>query len=375
MSIDIRVDGVPGEIHSCANWLRGSLAAGVDRCLTAMHSALGQASSGWQGPAGQSFQDRIGMAASKVDGLRAGIEATANAIDSYAQDLATAKAGMRRARQIATQADLEVNGTTIMDPGPSPALIPLPFNDLANQSAVNAHHSSLAAISAHQRKVEAYQKAEEEARRAREILNAAKDVGQRALNDLQGNPVVHAADFVGGVVAGLAITHVNTLKKQAQFLMEGARLAEQRYLNARTAADRAYYSREAYKRFLEGDQAERRAASAGRRVGSRVPIVGLGVTALGIGNDIHQGKPVGKSVISGGGGAILGGMAAGAAAGAIGGPPGIIIGAGVGTLVGVGAGAALDYGYDRLPDGVKNGIEDGFDAVGDGVSDAWDAVF
>ena len=43
---------------------------------------------------------------------------------------------------------------------------------------------------------------------------------------------------------------------------------------------------------------------------------------------------------------------------------------GAGVLVGVG----LDYSYDALPQGVKNGIENGVKAVGNAIGDAGEAI-
>jgi hypothetical protein len=40
------------------------------------------------------------------------------------------------------------------------------------------------------------------------------------------------------------------------------------------------------------------------------------------------------------------------------------------VLVGVG----LDYSYDALPQGVKNGIENGVKAVGNAIGDAGEAI-
>jgi len=125
---------------------------------------------------------------------------------------------------------------------------------------------------------------------------------------------------------------------------------------------------EAYRRA----EAER-AAAVGRRVLGKVPLIGWGVTAAGIGYDIHNGKPAGKAVLSG-----LGGAAAALAVGAaVGGPigVGVVVGIGVGVLVGVG----LDHAYDALPAGVREGIDNGIDAVGDaiggGAKKVWDSVF
>ncbi|GID46640.1 hypothetical protein Aca07nite_39150 [Actinoplanes capillaceus] len=58
----------------------------------------------------------------------------------------------------------------------------------------------------------------------------------------------------------------------------------------------------------------------------------------------------------------------------IGGPVGTVAGAGVGIAVGMVARGALDAAYDRLPEGTKLAIEDGFEVVGDGAKLVGDGV-
>lgn len=72
-------------------------------------------------------------------------------------------------------------------------------------------------------------------------------------------------------------------------------------------------------------------------------------------------------MISGVGGAASA-MLVGAA---VGGPVGAVVGLGVGIVVS----GELDWGYDKLPQGVQDGIENGFKAVGSGVKDAWNSIF
>lgn len=93
----------------------------------------------------------------------------------------------------------------------------------------------------------------------------------------------------------------------------------------------------------------------------------MGITATGVGYDIRQGKPAGKAVFSGVGGAATA-MLAGAA---IGGPVSAAVGLGVGIVAGVG----LDELYEHLPDGVQDGIENGVQAIGDGIKNVWNSVF
>jgi hypothetical protein len=111
----------------------------------------------------------------------------------------------------------------------------------------------------------------------------------------------------------------------------------------------------------------------GRIIAGKLPVIGLGVTALGAWYDIHNGKPAGKAVISG-----LSGFGAGIVFGLIvSGPVGwTALGAvGASALVGVG----VDMAYDALPKGVQDAIEDGVEATVDGITEGaknlWDAIF
>ena len=89
---------------------------------------------------------------------------------------------------------------------------------------------------------------------------------------------------------------------------------------------------------------------------------------------IRTGKPVGKAVLSGVGGALAA-AGTGAAIGTMfGGPVGTVAGAGVGIVFGMATSGALDAAYDRLPAGTQKAIEDGFRTIGDGVGDAAEAV-
>jgi hypothetical protein len=160
-------------------------------------------------------------------------------------------------------------------------------------------------------------------------------------------------------------------------------LAKERYLSSmKVPSEGLRYNNEAWQRYLDADENLRKAESAARRFGSKVPIIGLGITAAGIGYDIHQGKPAGKAIISGvvgagaayGVGALVASAAAGAQIGMLGGPVGIVVGGVVGVGASLIASGAADYAYDQLPEGVKNGIEDGFNAVADAVGDAGKAV-
>ena len=125
---------------------------------------------------------------------------------------------------------------------------------------------------------------------------------------------------------------------------------------------------------MESDGYALRAAKVGSLIESKIPVVGLVVTAADIGYDIHTGKPVGKAVISGVGGALAAAGTGALVGTMIAGPVGTVVGAGVGIVAGLVVSGGLDWGYEELPDGAKQAIEGGFDAVGHGIGDAGSAI-
>ncbi|RZU51601.1 hypothetical protein EV385_3432 [Krasilnikovia cinnamomea] len=384
MPIDTRIDGDPASIRATATWLRGRLAASLDQSVDDLFAARDQGDGAWRGDAGPAFTARMDSAGRKSDALRGDVERVAQGFNRYADDLATAQAGMERARGIARDAGLQLAGDVIMDPGPAPALTALPTDRAPTPEMVQAHNSSVTAYNAHQDKVAAYAQAQDEAKRSSAAWDAAKGIYKNMADDVRTKPLLVAADVVNGaVVGGLAQKHVSILRKQADAFMEESKTATQRYLNARGGSPEALrYNQDAYQRYLDADKYTRRADSVARRVGSKIPIVGLGITAAGIGYDVHQGKPVGKAVISGVGGALAAAGTGALIGTAFGGPVGTVAGAVIGAGVGIVTSGALDYAYDELPEGTKAAIEDGFAAIGDagaaigdGAKKVWDSIF
>ncbi len=384
MPIDTQLDGNPASIRASADWLGKSLAAGIDRSVTDLFAARDDAESGWQGDAGPAFRGRMDTAARKADTLRADVERVAQSFHAYADELTTAQAGMERARGIAREAGLELAGATILDPGPGPSVPVLPTGQAPTTEQVQAYNTQVTAYNDHQTKAAAYVSAQGEADRSRGIVDAAKAIGKNVWDDVRGKALLNAGDFINaGVVGGLAAKHTSILKAQAGALLDEAKVAEERYLKARGGSPEAKrLNLESYKKFMEADEFTRRADQVGRRVGAKLPIIGLAITAAGIGYDVHQGKPVGKAVISGVGGALAAAGTGALIGTAIGGPVGTVVGAGAGLVVGLVVSGGLDWGYDQLPGGTKAAIEDGFsaigdagEAVGDTAKKVWNSIF
>ena len=388
MPINTKIDGDPESIRAAGRWLRATLSSGVEDCAGDVYKARDESESGWRGQAGPAFRTKMTSGGKKADELARDADRAGQSFQTFADELQTAQAGMVRARQIASGAGLQVKGDEILEPGAGPVLQALPSDGSAAPEAVRAYNEGVVAQQAHARRVQAYNEAAAEASRSRSIEDAAKAVGRNVWDDLRGKAPLQVADLVNGaVVGGLAAKHTSILKQQAARLLDESKLAAERYLAAPGGSPEARrYNADAYRKFLDADEMTRRAESVGRRVGSKIPIIGLGITAAGVGYDISQGKPAGKAIISGVGGALAAAGTGAAVGTMIGGPVGTVVGAGAGLVVGVVASGALDWGYDQLPQGVKDGIEGGVKAVGDAVGDAgeaigggakkaWDAIF
>ncbi len=381
MPINTKIEGDPESIRSAAGWLRGTLSAGVHDTVNQVYHARSNSETMWEGQAGEAFRARMTSGGGKADELSTSATDAAQSFDTYAADLQTAQVGMGRAREIAHTGGLRVTADEIMEPGPAPtAPAALPTDGSTTPQMVQAYNDAGTEQNNHAQKVAAYTAASEEANRARGIGDNARNVGRTIWNELSEKKWLNAADFTNGAVGGLAARHASVLRAEHARLMSEARTSIQRYLASGGGAEARFQNSRAYAKFLEADDALRRAGSVGRLIGSKIPVIGLAISSAGIGYDISQGKPPGKAIISG-----VGGAAAGIAVGALAsGPVGwVALGAvGAGVVVGVG----LDYAYDALPQGVKNGIENGVEAVGSAIGDAgkeigsgakkvWNSVF
>ncbi|QYN35500.1 hypothetical protein K1T35_45575 [Pseudonocardia sp. DSM 110487] len=141
---------------------------------------------------------------------------------------------------------------------------------------------------------------------------------------------------------------------------------------------------------MEADELKREADRVGRRVSAKIGLAGLGISGVGVAYDVFQGKSLVKAAVSGVGGTVAAGLT-GARIGALigtfaGGPVGTAAGAVLGWGAGLAVSAIADWGYDQLPKGLRDSIENGTrpvenairdtgKAMLDGMTKAWDVIF
>ncbi|MDQ3151881.1 MAG: hypothetical protein M3R63_09225 [Actinomycetota bacterium] len=379
MPIDTLIDGDPESIRQAGRWLRSTLSTKVVDCVSDIHHARTEGEWAWGGGAGAGFHTRMTSGTHQGDILAADADTAGRDFEAHADNMVTALAGMGRARQIGRDGGLDVVDEQILEPGPAPsAPQALPTDGSATAAMVQSYDAGIQAQEVHAQRAAAYAAAADEAANARRVVDDSTTwLRNKTVQEFRAKKWVHAADFGVNVgVAGVVASRVQSLRNHGQFLLSQRDLHDTHYLRGGGARSTAL----AQHFFDEADEAFRRSASVAARFGGKVPVIGLGITAAGIGVDVSQGKPVGKAVISGAAGALA---AAGTVA-LVGGPVGVA--AGLGIVAGVGVGWLAEAGYDALPHGVQDGIENGVDAVGGAIGDtgsaigsgakrAWDAIF
>jgi uncharacterized protein YukE len=373
MPINTKIAGNPTSIHSTATWLRSQLQAGVHDCGTQVYKARTDAEGGWRGGASSGFQSKMATGGQAIDGLHTDVGTLSQSFDQYADSLHTAQAGVQRAKEVALQGGLTVNGDTIEEPGPAPtAPQSLPTDGSATPQQVQQHTVAMQSSQDYQRKVTAFGQAKEEADQANGVVNNAKKAAEAVWDDLTSKKYIHASEFTNGVGGHLLEIQRSTLKAEADSLRTDAAKFEDNYLHSPGGSAQAKLNEEL--RFNNMMKASELDGDVGdlARIGGKVPVLGLAIAAGGVGWDIAHGKPAGKAVFSG----VIGtGVAFAAEAGLAGLAEGtaVVVAAatpvGVAVLAGVGAGLAADYAWDHwVPDGVKNKIDEGLSTAGHDIA-------
>ncbi|EIE99194.1 WXG100 family type VII secretion target [Saccharomonospora glauca] len=382
MSIDTKIEGDPETIRTAARWLRNTLAEAVHDCTTQIYAARTDTEADWTGPAGDAFREKMTNGGKKADGIADDARSAADHFDRFADDLHTAQTRMERARAIARDGGVTVQGTQIIDPGPGPdAPGDLPDDATPEQRA--QHADAVTAHQQHARKLAAYREAATEASSAREEFNLKESITKNLLYEVQKKPPFHASFVADGLFAGYAANRAAAKALTAKW----ARMGAARQLSNVTGITHRGLPHSDTGRALKAAERARGAAAnartwsrTARAVGGKIPVLGLGITAASTAYDIAAGDtPAGKAIVVNGG-SLAASIAAGAAVGSVVPVGGTVVGAIVGTGVGLVASGALGTAWDaaantEIGKAVTDGINKGASAIGNGLKKAWNSIF
>jgi uncharacterized protein YukE len=331
MPIITTIEGNPDELRRAADWLRGGLSAGMQSAADRAHRVRRHAEAGWTGAASDAFQARMHTVGSAGDHLVQGVDRLAGVLDSYADALHTAQAGVRRARRIAADGGIPVTATMIADPPDQVSV--------AN-----------------------YVAAREEVECARRALRTAADIAKAALTVLIGNRYLTAAEFVTGYGKPLAEAHVRGLESRARLLLKEVEVQEDLYRRSLAGTPERLRGGATVAQRMAAYEAQELAKNTKiRTLGRGLRIGGPLLAPVGVGWDIHQGTPPGKAIFSG-----IGGLVAGTTAEAlltvVGCPP--IVSVPVSIGIGNVTSAWNGYVYEHVvPDNIQRKIDNGLRGV------------
>lgn len=402
MPLNTKVEGEPASIRASAQWL-SQVEQKIHTAGTHARQASSTSEASWTSSAGDSFRGGMSQIAPKIDDVATDHADMCRELNKHADNLDTVKQRTEQARQHAREAGLTVNGDQIMEPGPEPTPpAPLPSDKPATPEQQQAHAAGTQAQAAYARKVQAYQQCSQTIDDARKLENSSLEVLNRFISGLVEKSPFNVADVMTGL-AGATAAQSSAFRATATAIAESgkldraARLMHSPYLSlqnqtraaaihARNSVNMAEATRKATatktaqlvdklgprtKAILQTNlngkinpsTVGNKVLRGSLKVGSKLPVVGLGITALGIGYDTQiAGKDPTTSIASG-----LGGYAAGAGASAL------VLAAGgpVGWAVGIGAVASIGVGFaiEEWGDDVAGAAGDAADAVGDWASD------
>ncbi|WP_184723903.1 WXG100-like domain-containing protein [Saccharopolyspora phatthalungensis] len=393
MPLDIKVDAQPGTIRTAADWLDG-MARAVDAALDIINRVRGESEGSWPSEAGQSFRDGMGKVAPRVDDVSISYSDLARELRRHADAIDTVKVRMDQARELALKDGLVVQGDLIMEPGPEPPdPTPLPTDKPASSEQKQIHAEAVRAQSDFARKVQAYADCAALVTEGRQLESDSIAILNRFLGGLIEKSPFNASDVIAGL-AGATLGQTAAMRAKAtQIARSGTievseRLSQNPYmsLQARTRAAAINITRSQAAAALESKAIATRTAqwvdrlgprtkailqlnldfgraakapTAGTgllrgalKLGSKLPVVGFGITLGGIGYDIGiAGKDPTTSVASG-----LGGFVAGAATtvglAAMGTPVGWVVAGGAVASWGVG------FAIEEWGDDMVQGMED-----------------
>lgn len=400
--LDTELLGDPAACRATGEWMT-RVATGMFDTGTLLYGVRGRTHECWRGDAATAFEEHIGRGGQEADQLSWEIERAGRALISFSEELDTAAAWLRQAREVAAAAGLTV---TLQGIEPPPTVI-LPADPATPQQ--------VAAVDADQTQTQAWNEAHQTVSYARGIelaaherLAAATNVPKSMFESLRSNATFIATGAALGAAEGLYKQNSRFRKLSRQHAQQSLNITRQVMANPNlTKAQRAQLQAA---RNSVGDLAVResriahsqarllgglnrttsgayllqaivwspaddiRGGSLFARTGKvlgKVPYAGWLITGAQAAWDIRQGKPadqaVGSAVISPGVGAgVTYGMLAAAEPLALAGGPVTLVAVGVGVVAAVGVGYVMDHHWDDIKDAGGDAAE----AVGKGVGAA-----
>jgi uncharacterized protein YukE len=380
VSLNTFVEADPDEMRAFAEWL-DSVSRHVEGSSDDVSKASTRAFDGWTGLGSSGFHNVMGELRPQVDGLGAGYSGTAVALALHANDITTAKARMQQARDIAHGSTLPCSINEIFEPGPPPPE-PEPSGARTSNEQRAENAKGWQAWLDWKEKAKAYADCAAVVTEGRKIETDSQGILIDYLTNVAEKSHINGADFVTGLAAGY-LARQSTWRANAKSLSEGAgRSALRAADSGATAAQRAIYEADAaFQRWGAKLNADRAASNLigtwleklperARKVVvaewkrfipnntpylshtpaviKKVPVVGTALTGGSVIMDVAQGKDVGVSVASNGGG-LLAGAAVG---GAIGGPPGAV----AGFIVATGTGFAIEEFGPEMTEWFENNL-------------------
>lgn len=410
MPIDTEIKADAASIRRVAEWLSKRSEDAHETC-SQVYGARGDSEGTWNGPASDGFRTTMTTLGKQINGLGEDLTETSSKLSSHADDVHTAKSRMSQALEIARKGGLTVNGHIIEEPGPAPAApAPLPTDRKPSPRQQQIHDQATAAQSAHEQKVKAYVEAERTATPAREAFVKSQQTFVRFAKGYAEKAPINIADISTGLAGAVAQRSSSyraaaramdpAIERAAAYAKSGRtnpyaqaradaleierRLAKQAELNKATATRTARMvdklpdsvKRTLTRNIAHYDPKAPPANSALRgaaKFGSKLPVAGGVITALGVGWDVASGKDPGAAVASGAGSFVAGSLTTAAIASA-GGPVGWAVAGG--AIVSAGVGFAIDEWGDDVADVAGDAagwagdkLSDGAKAVGNFVSD------
>lgn len=358
---DTHVEGSPASVRAAGTWLRASLKAALTAAGEDVVAARSSAMSGFHGLAGQAYADYDKTILTHVDAHAEKTDSAADVFDAYATRLQQYKERMDSFRGAASTGGLTVTGTVVHEPPAAKAVAPMygpvsPAMQAAYDQQMAAHTDAAA-------KVALYDQLVGDATNATNSFVEWVDSNLTANVDGFESPEVDKLwEVVKNNAGNLGI---------ALSLESGSKYAENR---AKRLAREAEDLRKARR---SGNPARKALGNAPETPGRIRDLLeeskwlgkgGKVLGPIGFGYDAYQGLESDHP----GGGLLAAGAGAGATALIIATAPvsvPTIVVVGGAVVVGAGVAYGVNQGWDALPDGFTDSVDDAVGGAWDGTKD------